>query len=82
MGSEITEFSHSKSITKLKWRMENGEMRKLERRLQRKILEDHEKRPTSPEPMRHAALPESYPRERGGMNSPDRTPNGENAGDG
>jgi hypothetical protein len=77
LGWEITEFSHSKSITKLKWRMENGELRKLESRLQRNILEDHEKMPSSPEPMRHAALPESYPRKRGGMNSPGRTPNGE-----
>ena len=55
---------------------EYGKLRRLERKLQKKILEDPGQRPSSPEPMFHATLPGSHPMERGGTNGPGRTHDG------
>ena len=44
---------------------EYGKLRRMERKLQREILEDPGKRPSSPEPMFPAAFPERYPLEQG-----------------
>ena len=44
---------------------EYGKLRRMERKLQGKILEYSGKGPPSPEPMFHQELPRSNPRERG-----------------
>ena len=55
-----------------KWQ-EYGKLRRVERKLQREILEDPGKRPPRTDPMFPAALPESHPMEWGGKNGPGKT---------
>ena len=55
---------------------EYGKLRRMERKLQKKILGDPGQRPSSPGPMVHSILPESHPMERGGTNVPGQTQDG------
>ena len=61
---------------------EYGKLIRMERKLQRKILEDLGKRSSIPEHMFPAAFPKSHPMEWGGMNGPGRTQDRGNAGAG
>ena len=47
-----------------RWR-EYGKLITIEMKFQKKILEDHGPRPSSPEPMFHSIIPGSQPMDRG-----------------
>ena len=64
-----------------RWR-EYGKLITMDRKLQKKILEDPGPRPSSPEPMFHSILPGSHPMERGERASLAEPRTGEDAGAG
>ena len=55
---------------------EYGKLRRMERKLQKKILGDPGQRPSSPEPMMHATIPGSNLTEQWGTDVPCRTQDG------
>ena len=64
-----------------RWR-EHKKMVRMERKLQKKIMEDPGPRPSSPEPMFHSILPGSHPMERGERASLAEPRTGEDVGSG